>query len=236
MTLSLLLDVVGACHARADRPPKEGGRGKAKEEEDRAVQLPAVQRRAGFAGGDEVAADANARREAAGPRHLLAGAAGQARAVKPFEGLLQRTKAGREPLKYSELLRPGTVSVVDLSDSGMSELNNLVIADLLRGVQDAQDDAYSAYEKAAADAAPPPRVLIVIEEAHEFLSAERIDKMRHPVRASATIARRGRKRWLGLAFVTQLPQHLPRQISASSTGTSCTRSPTRKSSATCKKR
>ncbi len=28
----------------------------------------------------------------------------------------------------------------------------------------------------------------------------------------STIARRGRKRWLSLAFVTQLPQHLPRQI------------------------
>jgi hypothetical protein len=26
------------------------------------------------------------------------------------------------------------------------------------------------------------------------------------------IARRGRKRWLGLAFVTQLPQHLPDEV------------------------
>jgi DNA helicase HerA-like ATPase len=28
----------------------------------------------------------------------------------------------------------------------------------------------------------------------------------------ARIAKRGRKRWLGLVFVTQLPQHLPRQL------------------------
>ena len=28
----------------------------------------------------------------------------------------------------------------------------------------------------------------------------------------ARIAKRGRKRWLGLCFVTQLPQHLPRQV------------------------
>ena len=48
------------------------------------------------------------------------------------------------PLNYKELLQPGTVSVLDLSDTGMSELNNLVIADLLRGVQDAQDEAYTA--------------------------------------------------------------------------------------------
>ena len=28
----------------------------------------------------------------------------------------------------------------------------------------------------------------------------------------ARIARRGRKRWLGLCFVTQLPQHLPDEV------------------------
>ncbi len=28
----------------------------------------------------------------------------------------------------------------------------------------------------------------------------------------ARIAKRGRKRWLSLVFVTQLPQHLPRQV------------------------
>src|SRR5206468_2559952 len=49
---------------------------------------------------------------------------------------------GGKPLNYKSLLQPGKVSVIDLSDSGMSELNNIVIADLLRGVQEAQDDAY----------------------------------------------------------------------------------------------
>ena len=34
----------------------------------------------------------------------------------------------------------------------MTELTNLVIADLLRGVQEAQDDGYRAYEKAKAAA------------------------------------------------------------------------------------
>src|SRR5205814_6487895 len=34
MTLSLLLDVVGACHAKADRPPKESRRGKSVEDGD----------------------------------------------------------------------------------------------------------------------------------------------------------------------------------------------------------
>ena len=58
----------------------------------------------------------------------------------------------------------------------------------------------------------PPRVLIVIEEAHEFLSEDRIDRMPVLFQQVARIAKRGRKRWLGLCFVTQLPSHLPKQV------------------------
>lgn len=113
-------------------------------------------------------------------------------------------------LNYRSFLEPGRVSVVDLSDSGMTELNNLAIADLLRGIQEAQEAAYRAYEKG--EAAAPPRVLLIIEEAHEFLSAERIKQTPVLYQQVARIAKRGRKRWLGLVFVTQLPQHLPRQV------------------------
>ncbi|HEY7065732.1 MAG TPA: ATP-binding protein [Chloroflexota bacterium] len=118
-----------------------------------------------------------------------------------------------KPLDYKQLIRPGAVSVFDLSDSSMSELTNLVIADLLRGVQEEQDKAYLAFEKARDPAAAPPaRVLIIIEEAHEFLSRERIEQMPILFQQVARLAKRGRKRWLGLVFVTQLPQHLPRQV------------------------
>jgi uncharacterized protein len=58
----------------------------------------------------------------------------------------------------------------------------------------------------------PVRTLVIIEEAHEFLSEDRIDKMKILFEQVARIAKRGRKRWLGLVFVTQLPQHLPRQV------------------------
>jgi DNA helicase HerA-like ATPase len=93
----------------------------------------------------------------------------------------------------------------------MSELSNIVIADLLRGVQEAQDEAYERYESASG-APAPTRVLLIVEEAHEFLGAERIEKMPILFQQVARIAKRGRKRWLGLVFVTQLPQHLPRQV------------------------
>jgi hypothetical protein len=113
------------------------------------------------------------------------------------------------PLNYITLLKPGAVSLIDLSDSGLSELTNLVIADLLRGVQEAQDDAYQEYEKAKKtnpNTAPPTRTVIIIEEAHEFLSDERIEKTKILFQQVARIAKRGRKRWLGLMFVTQLPR------------------------------
>ncbi len=134
--------------------------------------------------------------------------------LKVFDRHLVKRHAAR-PLSYRELLEPGRVSVVDLSDSGMTELANFAIADLLRGIQGAQETAYRRYEEAQrAGGTPPapPRVLLILEEAHEFLSAERIDRMDTLFQQLARIAKRGRKRWLSLAFVTQLPQHLPRQI------------------------
>ncbi|HEV3440888.1 MAG TPA: ATP-binding protein, partial [Gemmata sp.] len=59
---------------------------------------------------------------------------------------------------------------------------------------------------------PPTPVLIVVEEAHEFLSEERIGRTPVLFEQVAKIAKRGRKRWLGLCFVTQLPAHLPKQV------------------------
>jgi uncharacterized protein len=119
------------------------------------------------------------------------------------------------PLNFKKLLQPGAVTVIDLSDTGSPVVSNLVIADLLRGIQEAQDEAYGRFEAARRQGGSeqaPTRALIVIEEAHEFLSAERIEKMPVLFGQVARIARRGRKRWLGLVFVTQLPQHLPREL------------------------
>ena len=114
-----------------------------------------------------------------------------------------------KPLPYADMLRPGTVSIIDLSDTDSPQVNNLVIAELLRGVQAQQQQNY---DKAVAAGARPTPTLVVVEEAHEFLSAERVRQMPVLFQQVARIARRGRKRWLGLVFVTQLPQHLPDEL------------------------
>ncbi|MGL4650493.1 MAG: ATP-binding protein, partial [Caldilineaceae bacterium] len=113
------------------------------------------------------------------------------------------------PLPFGEMLQPGATTIIDLSDSDSSIINNLVIANLLYGVQEAQEIAYSEAERRGE--APTP-VMIVIEEAHEFLSSERIAQMETLFGQVSRLARRGRKRWLGLVFVTQLPHHLPDEV------------------------
>lgn len=133
----------------------------------------------------------------------LQGKLGKIRRLKIFDA------PGIQALRFSEMLQPGRVSIIDLSDSDSTQIKNLVIAELLRGLQHAQD---KAYKTAIAEGRQPTPALIFIEEAHEFLSAGRIKKMDTLFQQVARIARRGRKRWLGMVFITQLPQHLPDEV------------------------
>ena len=146
------------------------------------------------------------------PKEELLGHPLSWRKVQGSLGRLQRLKIfdnEAAPLpNYDTMTRPGLVTVIDLSDTDSPQINNLVIAEILRGLQAQQEQNY-----AAAEAGEQLRkVVIVIEEAHEFLSAERIKQMPILFQQVARIARRGRKRWLGLMFVTQLPQHLPDEV------------------------
>lgn len=134
---------------------------------------------------------------------VLQGKLGKVKRLKIFDS------EDAPPLRYADLLLPGRVSILDLSDTDSTQINNLVIAELLRGVQEQQDVNYKA---AVAGGRDPVPALILIEEAHEFLSAQRIKKMEVLFQQVARIARRGRKRWLGLGFITQLPQHLPDEV------------------------
>lgn len=133
----------------------------------------------------------------------LQGKLGRIRRLKIFDNPHSR------PLDYTMLTHASHVSIVDLSDTDSPRINNLVIAELLRGLQKQQDDSYTRAERAGQQ---PGRTMVVIEEAHEFLSSERIKQMPVLFQQVARIARRGRKRWLGLTFVTQLPQHLPDEV------------------------
>jgi hypothetical protein len=110
-------------------------------------------------------------------------------------------------LNYRKMLSPGNVIVVDMHGLDSPHHRNLAISELLRGVMEAQDALYMQ--------APPdkkPKTVIIIEEAHEFVSGRRLQQMPSLAEQIHRIARRGRKRWLGLIFATQFPQHLPDEL------------------------
>jgi len=108
---------------------------------------------------------------------------------------------GKARIEAENLLKPGLVSVIDVSGVSHDGAKNLAIAYILRRVFDAKlRDPQST------------KTLVVIEEAHTFVSREARDKMTATMDMLKLIARRGRKRWLALAFVSQQPSHLPDEI------------------------
>lgn len=146
------------------------------------------------------------------------------RAIKPDNAISWRATLGKlwrwkklsvfdqrtsPEINVQTLLRPGCVSIIDLSDTNSPTINNVVISDIIRRIQIVQDENAKRSESTGASI---PKVAIIVEEAHEFVGQERISKMPILFEQLSRIAKRGRKRWLGLIFVTQLPQHLPREV------------------------
>ena len=98
------------------------------------------------------------------------------------------------------MLEPGRVSIVDVSLAN-DVVKNMVTADLLRN---------TFALKMTRPATPP--TLLVIEEAHAFISRDRVQTMQATLHMLRNVTRRGRKRWLAMAFVSQQPGHLPPEI------------------------
>ena len=114
-----------------------------------------------------------------------------------------------QKLRFDRMLQPGRVNIIDLSDLDNTDVRNLAIAEILRGVLLFQQ---LAYEKAIEAGERPLSTNVIIEEAHEFLSAKRVTKMPILRDQLVRIAKRGRKRHLGLTFVTQSPNDLPDEV------------------------
>jgi len=113
-------------------------------------------------------------------------------------GIFDQGKGYVDP---DDMLKAGLVSVIDVSGVANDAAKNLSIAYILRRVFDAK----LRHEDS-------PKTLVLIEEAHTFISREARDKMTTTMDMLKLIARRGRKRWLALAFVSQQPAHLPDEI------------------------
>ena len=120
----------------------------------------------------------------------------------------------RHAINYPEMLQPGRVNIIDLSDVENMDVRNLAIAEMLRGILMQQQDLYDAATKGKPEGTEvnPLMTNVIIEEAHEFLSARRVTRMPTLREQLMKIAKRGRKRYLGLTFVTQSPNDLPDDV------------------------
>jgi DNA helicase HerA-like ATPase len=204
MTLLQLIDVAGVFADMAAGAREERGRSKSGDSED-AVRTPDL-RAPELRGKERIIRQRAAAAQAPGNVVSWRGLLGKLWRVQRLQ-IFDNPRAPQ--LEHASLVQPGCVTVIDLSDTDSPAVNNLVIADLLRGIQRQQEDNFRQAQ--AAGKLPTP-VVIIIEEAHEFLSAQRVHQMPVLFQQVARIAKRGRKRWLGLVFVTQLPQHLPDEV------------------------
>ena len=103
-------------------------------------------------------------------------------------------------LDVRRMMHPCRVSIVDVSIAN-DVIKNLVTVDLLS----------KAFALKMTDSSTPP-TLLILEEAHSFISRDREQSMQATLQMLQNVIRRGRKRWLAMAFVTQQPGHLPSEI------------------------
>jgi len=214
MKLGHLLDVVGAftdwsgITKEATKKPRKKAGESSDDDEDDAPSFAITIRSSDFAGQEGRIRQKIVTAQAPKMQNswrALAGKLWRMQRLQVFDNPDPKAK----PLEYEGMLTPGRMTVIDLSDTDSPQINNLLIADVLRNIQRQQE---VNFRKAEEDGKKSTSVAVIIEEAHEFLSEQRIKQMPVLFQQVARIAKRGRKRRLGLVFVTQLPQHLPSEV------------------------
>jgi DNA helicase HerA-like ATPase len=112
-------------------------------------------------------------------------------------------------LPVTDLLSPGRLSILDVSETD-DRSRNIAISYLLQSLFD------KVIETDAGGSMPGggtrPRLLVVIEEVHTFVSKATAGRMRSVIDQLQIVSRRGRKRWMGLVLVSQQPGHVPDEL------------------------
>lgn len=112
-------------------------------------------------------------------------------------------------LPVAELLVPGRLSVLDVSETD-DRSRNLALAYVLQALF--EQVIATPVGASMPSGVPRPPLLVVVEEVHTFVSRAAAPKMRAVLDNLQVISRRGRKRWMALALVSQQPNHVPDEI------------------------
>lgn len=117
--------------------------------------------------------------------------------------------AGTNELPVDDLLVEGKLSVLDVSETD-DRSRNIAIAHTLQSLFERviQTEVGSLMPNGKVR----PKVLVVIEEVHTFVSKSNATKMRSVLDSLQVISRRGRKRWMALTLVSQQPGHVPEEL------------------------
>lgn len=117
--------------------------------------------------------------------------------------------SGTNDLPVDDLLVEGKLSVLDVSETD-DRSRNIAIAHTLQSLFDRviQTEVGSFMPNGRVR----PKVLVVIEEVHTFVSKSNATKMRSVLDSLQVISRRGRKRWMALTLVSQQPGHVPEEL------------------------
>ena len=111
-------------------------------------------------------------------------------------GMLDWTPTELTPyLDVNELLAGGRVSVFDVSETD-DRSRNIAIAYILQSLFNKVTET-AVGEPLPGTGIPRPKILLVIEEVHTFVSKQSVDKMKSVLDSLQTISRRGRKRRTG---------------------------------------
>jgi DNA helicase HerA-like ATPase len=112
-------------------------------------------------------------------------------------------------LPVNDLLVGGRLSVLDVSETD-DRSRNIAIAYTLQALFDRV--IQTPVNGTMANGQLRPKILVVIEEVHTFVSRNNAARMRSVLDNMQVISRRGRKRWMSLALVSQQPGHVPDEL------------------------
>jgi DNA helicase HerA-like ATPase len=117
-------------------------------------------------------------------------------------GILDSQRAGEvfEKIPVQDFCVPGKISVIDVSESS-DIVRNICIAHLLKEIFD--------YKTRFTESAP---IIVFMEEIHTFLSKAKRKTMTATLTMLTEMARKGRKRGIGLGLVSQQPALVPSEL------------------------
>jgi len=119
----------------------------------------------------------------------------------------------KEGIKIEELVKPGTVTIIDLSRMISSELRSLLTALLTRKIYFNRVLARKEEERIKIEGGEAiltfPVTWIVLEEAHNFIPSDREVASSEPIKR---LAKEGREPGIGLITITQMPNKVHQDV------------------------